>query len=90
MSTVEKQHDASRRWILKRLEQVANASGVKIDAEQVALFTNPKGGEIFAFSIGGERRTLDVSYETLDDLANDAGEQAEMDARIRALLAAPK
>jgi hypothetical protein len=46
--------------------------------------------EILVVRADGKRLRALVSAATLDDLSNDAGEQADMDARLRRLIASAR
>jgi hypothetical protein len=77
--------DAGRAWIRQRLEEIANALGVKIDGIEFA--DNPKAlGEILIVRANSARVAADVGFTTLEDLASDDGKQAKMDARLRDLI----
>jgi hypothetical protein len=82
MANVADEHNASREWVTKRLNELATAKGITV--ETVEFATDPEGfGDILVARAQGRREAEKISSVTLDDLTTDAGEQAQMDLRLR-------
>jgi hypothetical protein len=85
-SDMDDQQDAGRAWIETRVQQIAKANGVKVDEIEFANDSRALGQIVIVRASGG-RATADVSFAMLEDLATDAGEQAQVDTLLRDLLA---
>jgi hypothetical protein len=77
--------EASREWVTKRLKELATSEAINV--ESVEFAPDPKAfGDVLIVKAHGQRLTEGISSVTLDDLATDAGEQAQMDGRLRRVL----
>ena len=85
-SPVDDQREAGEAWIVRRLHERASASGITVDS--VTFEANPRAfGDLLILRANGAREVLDVSFTTLEDIETDEGEQTQMDAQLRDLLA---
>ncbi|CEF48784.1 unnamed protein product [uncultured bacterium] len=82
---MDDEQEIGRAWIENRLREIANARGLNIELACSTLPTVPEKW-IFVAKTAKHVERLEVSGETLDDLANDAGEQARMDVTLRELV----
>jgi hypothetical protein len=77
--------ERGRMWLRQRLAVVAAGKGLSVD--RVQFVPNWKAtGEVLVVRTGGGRQTVAISFDELEQLAEDVGEQRRMEGRLRDLL----